>query len=121
MRRQAVDPKAKSYWEAYFGDYGKAWTKDIPRRVTAALASELQTELVRQGGAGAPEVKIRPVSAESWTKLADGGLKFEGFATARTADRDVAVTRLFAATFAPDGQLLGLQSRSLPTGRGARS
>lgn len=34
-RRQAIDSKAKDYWEAYFGEYGRQLVKsDLPRAVT---------------------------------------------------------------------------------------
>lgn len=36
-----ADSTARDYYSKYFGDYGKLWTKDIPRKIQAALlASE---------------------------------------------------------------------------------
>lgn len=32
LTKLAVDPKAKKYWSEYFGDYGKMFTRKIPRK-----------------------------------------------------------------------------------------
>jgi hypothetical protein len=32
LTKLAVDPHAKEYWSKYFGEYGKQWTRDIPKK-----------------------------------------------------------------------------------------
>ena len=32
LTKLAVDPKAKEYWSGYFKEYGKMWTRDIPKK-----------------------------------------------------------------------------------------
>lgn len=46
MEKVALDQAAKSYWDAYFGDYGKSWTKDIPRRIKQAVRRAMKAKEV---------------------------------------------------------------------------
>lgn len=116
MQRTAVDPKAKSYYEQYFGDYGKAWVKDIPRRVTAALSAELAADAARRARvaqvASVGPVHVRPVNAASYVRLPNGGIVLEGLARAPQAR----VARAFVAEFSPEGVLVRHRSRSVPAG-----
>jgi hypothetical protein len=40
MKKTALDEAAKKYWSLLFADYGEALTRDIPRRIKAALAAK---------------------------------------------------------------------------------
>ena len=71
MRRYAVDKSAEDYWSEYFGEYGQAWVRNIPRRVSAALQAK-DTRLA--------SADIQPLGV---ALRADGGLTLEGFAAAR--------------------------------------
>ena len=37
MDKVAVDKATKDYWDNYFSEYGKMWTRDIPRRIKSAM------------------------------------------------------------------------------------
>ena len=37
FNKKAVDEAAKKYWKLLYKDYGEALTRDIPRRIKAAL------------------------------------------------------------------------------------
>lgn len=40
MKKVALDEAAKSYWKLLYGEYGEQLTKDVPRRIKAALFAE---------------------------------------------------------------------------------
>lgn len=40
MKKIALDDAAKKYWELLWSEYGEALTRDIPRRIKAALVSK---------------------------------------------------------------------------------
>ena len=40
----AVDESAKSYWESYYGEYGKDLVSDVKKRVKADVAGEWLTK-----------------------------------------------------------------------------
>lgn len=91
MKRQALDNAAKDYWTSYFGEYGKAWVREIPRRIKAAAqkkTAQLETQTV--------EPTVVPAG---YTVTTDGGLDLEG------AMRDAGGTRLFSASFDADGNI----------------
>lgn len=87
MKRQALDNAAKDYWTAYFGEYGKAWVREIPRRIKAAAHKKT---------AQLDEPSVVPAG---YTITTDGGLDLEG------AIRDASGTRLFSASFDADGNV----------------
>lgn len=37
MKKIALDEAAKAYWKLLFGEYGEQLTRDVPRRIKAAL------------------------------------------------------------------------------------
>lgn len=46
FQRTAVDQTAEDYWQAYFGEYGGQWVREIKRRVKADL---VKVALIKQG------------------------------------------------------------------------
>jgi hypothetical protein len=66
MKRTAVDEEAKKYWEKLYGEYGRAWVRDIPRRIKAALADNDMS----RSAAGEETPVVRPfVSVKDGDKL----------------------------------------------------
>lgn len=106
MDRHAVDQTAEKYWSDYFGPYGKAWTKKVPRRVAAAIAEQL----LKTASKDAPSATIvkAHIAPLGWAQTATGGLVFEG-AFRGTARDGATVHHLFAAEFSANGDLTNLQ------------
>ncbi len=46
MHKKAVDAKSKEYWDSYFKEYGKSWTRDIPRRMKQAVRREVEASKI---------------------------------------------------------------------------
>lgn len=104
-KKQAVDSTAEAYWNAYFGEYGRAWVRKIPRRIAGVVFS-------RTAGAGqAPVVtdaRVVPL-VHAITKEA---VHLEGACIASVDGRRT--TRLFSASFDHEGRLLSLDSVLAP-------
>lgn len=93
-----TDSVTRDYWQKYFGDYGKVWVKDIPRKIQAAvLASEPQT---RQADASKPTRVAFALQPLGVRKTEAGGVIVE--AVARVATKVVPVV----ATFDAEGTLV---------------
>jgi len=111
-RKQAVDSKAEAYWADYFGDYGRIWTRKIPRRVTSALQGKLGRTAGKLAAMQVVSSVVTPLSERSWAPRPDGGLTFEGLFSAEVdiGGRRARVLRAFCADFTPDGRMVGLKT-----------
>lgn len=67
MDKRAVDQVTEDYYTEYFGEYGKAWVRKIPRKVASRIAADTKTS--------AEDAVIAPLG---FTATAGGGLVFEG-------------------------------------------
>jgi hypothetical protein len=105
--KQAVDSTAVEYWTSYFGDYGKTFTKDVPRRVAQVIVQGLR----RAAKDNALRVVRAQVIPYGWAKTATGGLTFEGAFRGRVVrgGRENTVLRAFAAEFDPSGKVVDVQ------------
>lgn len=100
-RKIALDSSAESYWENYFGPYGKAWTRSIPRRIATKVTAKVAT--LRSD---APVAVIpHAVSVQTDRVLVEG--------TVRTATKTGRLDTLFAAAFDHDGRMLSLDTVAL--------
>lgn len=100
-KKIALDASAESYWENYFGPYGKAWTRTIPRRIASKVIAKVAA--VR---ADAPAVVVpHAVSVQTDRVLVEG--------TVRTATKTGRLDTLFAAAFDHDGRMLSLDTVAL--------
>lgn len=102
-KKRAVDSSAEQYWTEYFGDYGKAWVRKMPRRVAHAVARRIASTDPK-----APAFKAAVIAPLGHAKLEDGGLLFEGIFRGMTPDAGQQ-HRTFAAEFAPDGSIRRLE------------
>lgn len=76
ITKQAVDRTAEEYWAAYFGPYGKQWTRKIPRRVAQVIAQSFARTASRQAQ---PSRIVRgQIAPLGWAQTPTGGLTFEG-------------------------------------------
>jgi len=107
-KKQAVDSTAKLYWEQYFGDYGRQWTKDIARKVQGALVDDQR----RQAGQESTELSKGSVIPLGYSIKADR-LVLDGVFRGTFSDGR-RVGKLFQAQFDHDGKLLTLESRRAP-------
>lgn len=108
--RTALDSTAKAYWEAYFGPYGKAWTRDVPRRVAMAVADGVK-KAAATGGRAAPRIAKAKLAPLAWAPTITGGLEFEGVLRLTAADargKTVVLHRAFSAEFDTLGKLVNL-------------
>lgn len=101
VQKQALDQTAKSYWEEYYGDYGRAWTKDIPLKIQAALK-----ESGKKLASAAENLEIIPIEH---AVTADRVI-LEG--VARSAKHDKA--ELFRAAFTHDGEVVDFETIDAP-------
>lgn len=89
MEKVALDQAAKDYWKLLYGEYGEALTRDIPRRIKAALLANKKVASVDDGA------DIRPVaSAKDGDKTLVEGLY-----------SDASTKLLFKATLDSEGQV----------------
>lgn len=96
-----VDTIAKDYWSNYFGDYGKLWVKDVPRKVASALT---ERKLVTAAAAPTPAAQVAPLGFSR----TDTHLTLEG------VYKSAAATLLFSASFnAETGDLTDIQTRKV--------
>lgn len=104
-KKTAVDQTAVSYWTDYFGEYGRQWVRDIPRRIKKALTErERERKAAAADGAVDAEFQISPLG---YTAL-DDRMEFEGIA--RIGSRQV----MFVASFDHEGALQDLITRDAP-------
>jgi len=90
LSKQAVDQAAKSYWEKYYKEYGKAWVREIPKRIKSAVAK--QAGFKDEEGLLVPTARVERGENQI----------FEG--TYRTAQEGAAV---FTITIGPEGAVIG--------------
>lgn len=100
MKRVAVDEVAKKYWEDYYMEYGRAWIRDIPRRIKAAVDEERPTRTAStdEGYKVIPLAHKREGSTLTWEGL---------YST--PSER-----LLFAADFDLDGNIAAFKPLDLP-------
>lgn len=100
-QKQALDSAAEQYWTDYFGDYGKAWVKKVPKRVALAVAK-------RVASSAKQPLTHAVVAPYGYRQREDGGLHFEG-AFRGMAGETPSVHRAFSAVFDKDGALVELE------------
>lgn len=100
MNRQAVDDAAAKYWEEYFGDYGKQWVREIPRKIKAELASRLG----KSAATGSADELTGQVYSLNHTICPNQTAILEGVFRGKTAAGQP-VCRLFTAKFAENGRV----------------
>ena len=64
LTKLAVDDNAKKYWSGYFKEYGKQWTRDIPRRKHDASMQRVAMHKA---------AKVDDIAKEYWTSYFDQG------------------------------------------------
>lgn len=99
--RVAVDQTAKDILEEYFAEhnYGKQLVREIPRRVTAAIARRFDSPL-----------QAAALNIKAAVPTSDGNILVEGLFSTRSASKSD-VTRIFTASFDAAGELVGLRQR----------
>lgn len=105
--KTALDQQAKSYWEEYFGDYGKLWVRDIPRNVKSAMLDD------RKKTAG-PETQITEseVVPVGYAVKADR-VVLEGVHRGTFSDGH-REAKLFSIEFDHEGKVLNVKARKAP-------
>lgn len=91
LQKEAVDAKAKQYWESLYKEYGKTWVRDIPRRILTAVAEHTKTAKVEDVVGS-----ITPVA----TAVAGTKLFMEGIFTPNAGKK-----LLFCAEFDAEGSV----------------
>ena len=107
QNRIAVDSTAESYWETYFGPYGKQWVRKIPRRVATALlqrSAGLKPGEAATAAEGATVIPLMPRPVITANRV-----HIEGAVDFANGSR-----RLFSAEFDHDGRLLALDHIPAP-------
>lgn len=108
MKKQALDEAAKKYWEEYFKDYGKLWVRDIPRKITAHLATS-----VRRHATVKKQITVEGEALPLWGKeQADGSLFVEGAFKGQVANGKQ-IRLMWAALFDADGKILKYEDTDL--------
>jgi hypothetical protein len=116
QRRVALDSTATQYWNEYFGDYGKQLTKNVQKRIAAALWNSMGRRLAAKGqSVELVEYAVAPQGAPSLAKNARGQvteIKVEGVfrGVVASGKRRMTARRIFCATFTPKGEMVGLES-----------
>lgn len=59
ITKTAIDSAAKAYWKLLWGDYGSQLTRDIPRRIKAALVSNKKLASVDDNGVVIPTAHVK--------------------------------------------------------------
>lgn len=108
VQKQALDQTAKSYWEEYFGEYGRQWTRDIPRNVKSAMLDSRR----RTAAGGSTELTESDVVPLGYAVTADR-VDVEGYFRGTYSDGH-REAKLFRAQFNHDGKLLALDTRRAP-------
>lgn len=94
MNKTAVDAAAKTYWEKLYGDYGTQLTRDIPRRIKAALVANKKVAAVSQDAVLIPSAIAKTAA----------GVVVEGLYT------DASAKMLFSATLDVEGNVKEVSS-----------
>jgi len=120
MRKSAVDKVTEDYWANYFEEYGRQWTRKIPRRVAKVLAHRLKK---RQAGAThapgaaratrATRIVRASIAPLGHATLQGGGMQFEGAFIGQTQSGQTQ-TLMFCAQFGKEGQLQALDAVVAP-------
>lgn len=124
MQRKAVDSNAISYWTAYFSDsnYGKLWTRNIGKRVKAALTAEMTAKAHRQAEktnsqlAPAPRI-VSGSAAPLAHAITEAGVTLEGVFRGESIDaqgKSERIARVFKASFNHEGTLTSFRSVNAP-------
>lgn len=94
MNKTATDNAAKEYWKLLYGQYGEQLTRDIARRIKAALVANKKVASVETTG------DLRPIAS-----VKDGETTLvEGFYT------DASANLLFKATLDKEGNVSALDT-----------
>lgn len=99
MDKIAVDNATKKYWDTYFKEYGKMWTREIPRRVKTAMIR------TKDLGVKTAEGNIVPIAHHI---AEDDTLFIEAAFSGKLDDRDAKV--LVLASFNKEGKMLSFEA-----------
>lgn len=117
LHKEAVDRATDSYWSDYFGEYGKALVRRIPRRIKQAFVAQVEADQIKKVGAKGEDAIVAIGSIEVAPIAPPSGLTFEGVLTARvkTARGEGTVRRLFRATLdAKSGEVAEFSAIEVP-------
>lgn len=112
LTKEALDQAAAEYWKQYFGDYGKEWVRNIPRRVAQALVQQEASRIAERGRPNKiAKARIAPLA---WAPTVTGGLTFEGVfrGVLNNAGKVENVHRMFAVEFDANGEIINLRQRA---------
>lgn len=98
LSKVAVDAAAKKYWESFYKEYGRAWVRDIPRRVKTAMA-----ETRRIASVDVESGQVFPTAAT----LVGDVATIEGLIKTSGADH------MFQASFNGDGDIIAFDTVKL--------
>lgn len=103
LNKVSVDSAAKDYWTEYYKEYGKAWVRDIKKRVKTAMAQtrKVASSEVEPG-------KITPIAAT----LSEGVATVEG-----VFETQAGAKLLFQASFDSDGNTVSFDTVPLVTAK----
>ena len=101
MTKSAVDQATKKYWDTYFKDYGKMWTRSIPRRIKAAIKN------VRGLGVRSIEGNVIPLAQN----VTDGFMSLEAAFSGKVNGNDAKF--LITAEFNSDGRMLKFEHNQI--------
>lgn len=99
MDKVAVDKATKQYWDTYFKEYGKMWTREIPRRVKTAMIR------TKDLGVKTAEGNVVPIAHNV---SEDGNLFVEAAFSGKLDDQDAKV--LITASFSEEGKMLSFEA-----------
>lgn len=99
MNKVAVDKATKQYWDTYFKEYGKMWTRDIPRRIKAAMTRTKNLNIKIAEG------NIVPIAHHV---SEDNELSIEAAFSGKLDSQDASV--LITASFNKEGRLLSFEA-----------
>jgi hypothetical protein len=104
----AVDSSAKEYWSNYYKEYGKAWVRDIPRRVKKAMLDHTKTASVGTGAEKLASGVVTPVG----TSITDTSVVLEGMFRAASGENFI-----FCAEFDHEGAIKQFDTAKLSSAK----
>jgi hypothetical protein len=107
-RKTALDQTAKDYWTAYFGEYGKSWVRDIPRRIKANLDSEFARS-ASPDDSSLVKLEVIPFAHA----VGEDSVELEGALRGELSD-GARVSHLFLSEWDHEGNLKDLHLRRAP-------
>ena len=101
----AVDQLAKDYWTKFYGEYGKLWVREIPRKIKKAAAAELS----KSNKTAATDLEVSgTVLPFGHAFLDNGGVAIEGIFDHATIGKFA-----FQSRFDNEGELTSFDSIKL--------